>query len=74
MIYRFIRWLIVVIIAAAIVLAIRHLTAPEQLADVGAPLKGHPWSMVQNEEIPAIPWAPSCQASGMSSRDRPPIA
>jgi hypothetical protein len=68
---RFIKWLIVVLIAAAVVIALERLFRPDPTAGVpAAPVPGSH----QNAEIPATPMAPAFQASSRSDSFMPPSA
>ena len=68
---RFIKWLIVVLIAAAIVVALDRLFRPDPSAGIPAmPVPG----IHQNAEIPATPIAPAVQAESMSDSFMPPRA
>ncbi len=68
---RFIKWLIVVLIAAAIVVALDRLFRPDPSA--GIPVMPVP-GLHQNAEIPATPMAPAVQAASMSDSFKPPSA
>jgi hypothetical protein len=68
---RFIKWLIVVLTAAAVVIALDRLFRPDPSAGIpGTPVPGHH----QNAEIPATPMAPASQAASRSESFRPPSA
>lgn len=68
---RFIKWLIVVLIAAAIVIALDHLLRPDPSAGIPAtPVPG----VHQKADIPATPIAPAFQAASRSASFMPPSA
>lgn len=68
---RFIKWLIIVLIAAALVIALDHFLRPGTAAALPAPREHF---VHQKAEMAAIPTAPACQASSRSRSDIPPSA
>lgn len=68
---RFVKWLIIVLIAAALVIALDHFLQ----SGTAAALPGQREHFVhQNAEMAATPTAPACQASSRSRFDIPPSA
>lgn len=68
---RFIKWLIVVLIAAAVVVAIYHVLRPD--ASAAVPGRGVTVAY-QNAEMPATPWAPARHAVSRQVSSIPPMA
>lgn len=65
---RFLKWLIVALITAALVMALQQLLEPGASAAVPAG-RGY-----QSPLMAAMPWAPASQASGRSASFIPPMA
>lgn len=68
---RFFKWLIIALIATAIVIALTYYSAPE--AGAGDSRSGAGLNY-QNAEIPATPWAPAFQAKWRWASLTPPSA
>lgn len=68
---RFIKWLIVVLIAAAIVMTLERLLRPGASAATPPSAPAEPY---QNADMPATPTAPASQADSRSPDSIPPSA
>jgi hypothetical protein len=72
MLLRFLKWLMVALIAAAIVLALDRAIRPEASVESRVPTACP--GCYQNAVIAAIPCAPARQASEISASVMPPMA
>ncbi len=68
---RLIKWLIVVLIAAAIVVALDRILRADARAALPTPSAP---AIHQNAEMPAMPTAPDCQAASRCRSSIPPSA
>jgi len=70
MLLRFLKWLMVALIAAAVVLALEHALRSE----TGAAALNRSGGDYQNAVMAAMPCAPACHASASTASVMPPMA